>query len=67
MAQIAGAPRTQPDWSWNNPISAVDDFLGRNRAFRLEEPGFAFNEGAVRERVTYWPKCFLRCIAGDTP
>ena len=66
MAQIAGAPRTQPDWTWNNPITAVDDFLNRNRAFRLEEPGFAFNEGAVRERVTYWPKCFLRRIAGGT-
>ena len=66
MAQVAGAPRTQPDWNWNNPISAIDDFLGRNIAFRMEEPAFAFNEGVVRERVTYWPKCFLRRIEGGT-
>jgi hypothetical protein len=26
----------------------------------LEEPGFPFNEGAVRYRVTYWPKSFLK-------
>jgi cephalosporin hydroxylase len=64
MAQLAGAPRTRPDWTWNNPVSAVEAFLERNPDFRLEEPGFAFNEGAVRERVTYWPKSFLRRIAG---
>lgn len=64
MAQVAGAPRTRPDWTWNNPLSAVEDFLARAPEFRLEEPGFAFNEGAVRARVTYWPKSFLRRLAG---
>ena len=64
MAQVAGAPRTNPDWTWNNPISAVEEFLERDGRFRLEEPGFAFNEGVVRERVTYWPKSFLRRIDG---
>ena len=39
---------------------AVDAFLARNTDFVMEEPGFAFNEGAVRQRVTYWPKSFLR-------
>ena len=62
MAQVVGAPRTGPDWDWNNPLTAVEDFLARNTLFRLQEPAFAFNEGAVRERVTYWPKCFLRRI-----
>ena len=60
MAQVAGAPRTAPDWTWNNPISAVEDFLSRSPDFVLEEPAFAFNEGRVRDRVTYWPKCFLK-------
>ncbi|MBU6496948.1 MAG: class I SAM-dependent methyltransferase [Rhodospirillales bacterium] len=63
MQQVAGAPRTGADWSWNNPLSAIDDFLAGRSDFLLEEPGFTFNEGAVRERVTYWPKCFLRRIA----
>jgi cephalosporin hydroxylase len=60
MAQVAGAPRTAPDWTWNNPLAAIDAFLAHNPNFRLEEPGFAFNEGVVRNRVTYWPKSFLR-------
>ena len=63
MAQIAGAPRTAPDWSWNNPIQAVDAFLKQHANFVLEEPGFPFNEGKVRERVTYWPHSFLRRVA----
>jgi cephalosporin hydroxylase len=60
MAQVAGAPRTEADWTWNNPITAVDEFLRRNQDFSLTEPSFVFNEGVVRDRVTYWPKCFLR-------
>jgi cephalosporin hydroxylase len=62
MAQIAGAPRTAPDWAWNNPLSAVEAFVAARPDFVLEEPAFAFNEGAVRERVTYWPKCFLKRV-----
>ncbi len=60
MAQVAGAPRTRPDWGWNNPLTAIDSFLEQNPDFRIDEPAFPFNEGQVRNRVTYWPKCFLR-------
>jgi cephalosporin hydroxylase len=65
MAQVAGAPRTAPDWTWNNPLSAVENFLAGTNEFVLEEPPFAFNEGRVRDRVTYWPKCFLKRVAGE--
>jgi cephalosporin hydroxylase len=60
MASLAGAPRSSPDWTWNNPGAAVAEFLQSSADFELEEPPFAFNEGAVRERVTYWPAAFLR-------
>jgi cephalosporin hydroxylase len=60
MAQVTGAPRTQPDWSWNNPLSAIDDFLADHPEFVAEEPVFPFNEGVVTERVTYWPNAYLR-------
>jgi cephalosporin hydroxylase len=63
MAQLSGAPRSSPDWEWNNPIGAVDSFLLRHAEFVLEEPAFPFNEGKVRQRVTYWPKAFLRRVA----
>jgi len=60
MAQVAGAPRTAPDWDWNNPLSAIDAFLSHHPEFVQEEPEFPFNEGKVRRRVTYWPRAFLR-------
>ncbi len=60
MADLAGAARSGPDWAWDNPVSAIDCFLADHPEFEAGEPGFAFNEGQVRARITYWPRCFLR-------
>lgn len=60
MQQVAGAPRTDSDWSWNNPLSAIDDFLKRHREFECVEPDRPFNEGRITDRVTYWPRAYLR-------
>jgi cephalosporin hydroxylase len=64
MGALADAPRAGPDWAWNNPLSAIDAFLLQHREFVAEEPAFPFNEGSVRTRVTYWPRSFLRRVAG---
>lgn len=60
MENVVGAPRTGEDWTWNNPNEAVRIFLEENDQFELVEPEFPFNEGAVTNRVTYWPNCYLR-------
>lgn len=60
MAELCRAPRAQPDWSWNNPISAVTKFLEGRGDFEVEEPKFAFNEGMITGRVSYWPGAYLR-------
>lgn len=60
MQQVVGAPRTSEDWSWNNPISAVAEFISKNTDFECVEPIWAFNESGIEKRVTYWPKAFLR-------
>jgi cephalosporin hydroxylase len=65
MKEVAGAPRTAPDWRWNNPLDAAAEFAAGHPEFVLEEPPFPFNEGVVTERVTYWPNGFLRRI-GET-
>ena len=65
MAQVAGAPRSAPDWNWNNPLGAIDAFLARHPEFIAEEPAFPFNEGQVRQRVTYWPNAFLRRLGSE--
>jgi len=62
MGQVAGAPRTQADWTWNNPKSAALEFVGGNPDFVIEEPQFLFNEGSVGGRVTYWPSAFVKRI-----
>ncbi len=63
MRDLEGAPRAGDDWAWNNPVSAVEAFLAEREDFVLEEPAFPFNESEIRERVTYWPKAFLKRIA----
>lgn len=65
MQQVAGAPRTEADWTWNNPISAVEKFLIKHPEFEGHEPDFPFNEGFVHQRVTYWPKAFLRRLSNQ--
>ena len=62
MEFVPGAPRSRPDWIWNNPRQAAIEFARKDSRFVLEEPAFAFNEGMVRERVTYWPDAFLRRV-----
>jgi cephalosporin hydroxylase len=62
MAQVAGGPRTGPDWSWNNPREAAEAFVRENPDFAIEEPAFLFNEGAVRHPVTYFPNGYLRRV-----
>lgn len=60
MEELTGAPRSSPDWSWNNPRQAALEFVAENPDFKIEEPPFVFNEGAVTERVTYWPSAFIK-------
>ena len=63
MEEIVGAPRTQPDWSWNNPRQAALDFVAAHPEFEIEEPTFLFNESQITERVTYWPSAFLKRVS----
>jgi len=60
MEQFAGAPRGALDWAWNNPRQAALEFVQEDSDFSIEEPRFAFNEGQVKERVTYCPSAFIK-------
>ncbi len=62
MERLVGAPRAMSDWGWNNPKAAALEFVEERRDFAVEEPEFPFNEGMVRERVSYWPSSYLRRI-----
>jgi cephalosporin hydroxylase len=60
MGDLHGAPRSNPDWDWNNPRRAAAEFLRTRPDFEAAPPEFAFNEGIVAEPVTYWPGGWLR-------
>ena len=63
MAQVAGAPRTDEDWTWNNPKAAAEEFVAAHPGFGIEQPPPPFNEGGVERPVTYWPGGWIRRIA----
>ncbi|MDE3179935.1 MAG: class I SAM-dependent methyltransferase [Acidobacteriota bacterium] len=60
MSQVVGAPRTNPDWTWNNPTEAAAEFVKAHPEFEIVDPAFPFNEGRITDRVTYWPGGFIR-------
>ena len=60
IGDLVGAPRSQPDWDYNNPAVAAKDFVKQNSNFEICEPGPQFNEGAVTKFVTYWPSAYIR-------
>lgn len=67
MQELVGAPRSSPTWAYDNPLKAVMQFIAEHSDFTLEEPRFAFNEGNITERVTYWPHAYLRRVNGLPP
>ena len=62
MEYLVGAPRSQKDWATNNPKKAAEAFVKENINYIIEEPEFLFNEGVVKERVTYWPSAYIKRI-----
>jgi cephalosporin hydroxylase len=62
MEQVAGGPRTKPEWTESNPKQAAITFVAENPNFVIEEPVWPFNEGVVRERLTYWPSAFVKRV-----
>lgn len=60
MKDLYDVPRGKPEWVWDNPVEAVNDFIKKHPEFVLEQPTWLFNESELTENVTYWPSAFLR-------
>lgn len=63
MSKVVGAPRSSPDWAWDNPMAASKVFVAINPNFEIVEPEFLFNEGQITDRVTYWPGAYLKRVS----
>ena len=63
MKDLAGAPRSHPDWTENNPFAASQEFLKSHPEFKAEQPRWLFNESnGLSETITYWPGAYLRRV-----
>jgi cephalosporin hydroxylase len=60
MREVADVPRAGTDWEWDNPISAVEEFLAENSDFELRRPDWLFNESNLKREITHWPSAWLR-------
>ncbi|HEY5838375.1 MAG TPA: CmcI family methyltransferase [Pyrinomonadaceae bacterium] len=62
MEQVSGAPRTQADWTWNNPRAAALEFVAAHPEFIIDDPQFRFNESNISKAVTYWPSGYIKRV-----
>jgi cephalosporin hydroxylase len=63
MKDLAGSPRSSPDWATNNPFEAARDFLRSHPEFVLREPARQFDESVgLRANVTQWPGAWLERV-----
>lgn len=63
MQDLADAPRSKPDWQWDNPAAAARQFVEEDQRFIIEEPVIPFNEGTITTREpSYWPQAFVKRI-----
>lgn len=60
MRDLTDVPRGNPEWVWDNPASAAEEFARFHPEFVLEQPQWPFNESGLRQNVTHWPSAWLR-------
>lgn len=60
MGDLAGLPRTLPEWQWDNPRQAAVEFLAAHPEFEEVGPPRPFDESAGCTDITYFPGGWLR-------
>ena len=61
MRDLVGAPRSNADWSTNNPYTAACEFVKKHPEFEQGEPRWEFDEShGIQGNITYWPGAYLR-------
>jgi len=58
--QLVDVPRGKEDWVWDNPSTAVEEFLASHPEFALESPERRYNRSLIRENVTHFQNAWLK-------
>jgi len=62
MKELSDTPRGKPEWSWDNPAAAAEEFVKAQPEFAIEQPHWPFNESQLGSNITHWPGAWLRRI-----
>lgn len=60
MKELHDTPRGKPEWAWDNPAAAAEEFVKAHPEFEIEQPAWPFNESRLRSNITHWPGAWLR-------
>ncbi|MBA3295367.1 MAG: class I SAM-dependent methyltransferase [Acidobacteria bacterium] len=60
MCDLHDVPGGHADWAWDHATAAAAEFAAARPEFVIENPPRLFEEGSIREPVTYWPGGWLR-------
>lgn len=62
MKDLSDLERGKPEWTWDNPATAAEEFAAKHPEFKLEDPKWLFNESQLRKNITYGPSAFLKRV-----
>lgn len=60
MRDLHDVPRGNPEWTWDHPAAAAEEFAAAHSEFVLEQPKWPFNESTLSKNITHWPSAWLR-------
>jgi len=65
MKDLHDIPLGDPEWEWNHPTAAAEEFACAHPEFIWETPETVFNEANIKPMITYWPGAWLKRKAVD--
>ena len=62
MRDVCDIPHGNPNWQYDNPAAAAEEFSLNHPEFVIEQPKWLFNESALEKNITGWPNAWLKRI-----
>ena len=59
MKDLHDVPRGDPNWVWDHPTAAAEEFAQSHPEFLLQQPKWPFNESELTSNITHWPGAWL--------